>query len=512
MLCNSPHAARLASSLLLATALSGCGLVDRVGGVASGLFNPSPARSTAAVGSAKMDQTSTVAMGSLEKLAREMLAAGDPVAALPLVRRAESKSPQSVSLALLHGEVALAANQAEEALSAFERAAALDDGNARAIAGRGVALLALGRDREAHDALSTAVAMADAPVTVLSNAGLALAMLGDSQSAIRILERAVSDAQSTPRTRQNLALAYALAGDRDRALAMALVDMDRDSAHQQMARWSQLDTQVPAQRLAFVSGRTYVAPENYASGDAWRDQSALAALRVIAPVSTDLALATPATPKVAIAEPKPEAPVAPASAMVEAEPPAGALLASLPAPDDSVIAAPAVAPLTQVTRIGSKTAPAKPKLARAALREPIKPQASSVGNWTIQLGNFQKESSLSSFRLAIASPLETAFSSLVGSLRTVSDNRGGQAPTYRLVIGSFATSAEAKPVCASMRQSNIDCFVWSTAASKASVPVKMPQSPKPVEQDKPAENKTPATQIRLPVVPPAGTGPLTSAS
>lgn len=453
---------RVAAALLLVTALSGCGLADRVSGLTSGLFAAAPKRAETA--------ERPVAQSSFEKLAREMLAAGDADAALPLIRRAGKKTPDSVPVALLHGEVALAANAPEESLAAFDRAAALDPDSARAMAGRGVALLSLGRDDDARAALLAAAGAPDAAASVLSNAGLALAMLGDADQSVRVLEQAIAAPDATARTRQNLSLAYALAGDRTRALSMALVDMDRENAQAQLARWSQLSTQAPAARLAFVSGRPQPDLPQLALRQTWHDQAATAALRVIGQQPAAAFAGNQTVSEASAEAPLVVLPVAdeslqssPAPSADWAETTKAPEVIALPLMEEAV-SPPAPLPAAQVTRLSSR-----PALTRTALTVPV-PAVKSVtgGPWTIQLGNFSKLESLAALQASLSKQLEASYAAIFGSLRTIPDQHKTGETVLRLVVGSYATAAEAKPVCADMRRNKIDCFVWSTRHLKPS--------------------------------------------
>lgn len=449
---------RLGMTLTLLSALGGCGVIDRATGSAMSLFKGSPAKPAEETRTA--EETPAPA---LEVLAREMLANGDAVAALPLARKAAARYPERASLALLHGEVALAAAEYDEALSAFDQAATLDGASPRASAGRGVTLLSLGRVEEARDALNSVTGDPAANASVLSNAGLALALLGDNDQAVKVLERAIANPASTARTRQNLALAYMLAGERERAMSMALVDLDRESALQQLARWSQMPQLAPSERMAFVSGRPVPSAPATALADAnWRENAAIAALRIVDPeqkVATAALEDKNREPGPLLALPLMADQVLDANETPLSDTPPAVPTQRIA--ENQLVAAPA-----QVTRIALKPEPGKAVVTQASATiapaaKPAPTPAPSPGLWAIQLGSFRHKESIAVFRAHVLRQLEAAYASVAASLRTVPETHADGRPIYRLVGGSYATAAQAKPVCADMRKNRLDCFIWS---------------------------------------------------
>jgi tetratricopeptide (TPR) repeat protein len=194
------------------------------------------------------------------RVAREMRAAGDPNAALPIYREFSAGLPADAPLKIELGDTLLEANlideamgvygaapgsgraqlglakaqltlgQAEKALPFAQKAVALTPNDPAASTVCGVVLDKLGRHAEAQAAYRTALTHAPQSVAARTDLALSLALTGNYGEALDILEPIARSANATPRLRQNLAFIYGLKGDVAAAKALGQADLDEKTA------------------------------------------------------------------------------------------------------------------------------------------------------------------------------------------------------------------------------------------------------------------------------------------
>lgn len=251
--------------------------------IALGACSYSSASNLPPVAEQQVTQASVQKSGGLKAIADDLAASGQHEAAIPLYRHLGARTGDKTVLTALanslsargahqealkvlgtlaargqldtfgwytYGKTHLALGQFEDALTAFDNAAALDPNNSKARSGRGIALAALGRTHDAMTAFSGVLDPAG-----LSNRALVLAMTGQPDAAVNILKPLVKAGLLGPQGRQNLAMAYLLAGHEAEAFKMARVDLDPVTINDTFTFYRSLSSLAPANRMqAMVTG------------------------------------------------------------------------------------------------------------------------------------------------------------------------------------------------------------------------------------------------------------------
>lgn len=261
------HVSRLASAIVLASALTACSHnanVDlarqsgdtkaaRSGGNSSlaGLAEQLAAQGDHAAAIPLYRQAirrSIIGGGPKIGLAKSLIAVGRYEEAVYVLKKADNDNPEGLRLL---GNAQLVLGRPELAVSAF-REAIRRGSDPRAYGGLGVALDALGRHGEAVDAYDDGLSMDPGNLDLRTNKGLSLALHSQPAQGVGLLEGVVRDPASGPQHRLNLALAYVMLGDDARARRMASIDLGADEAVHMLAYFRSLKTAEPSHRMAGV--------------------------------------------------------------------------------------------------------------------------------------------------------------------------------------------------------------------------------------------------------------------
>ena len=362
--------------------------------------------------------------------------------AIQLAEQAVAKAPTDAGFRALLGNAYFAAGRFHSAESAFKDSLSLYPNQAQVMLKLALAQVALGKKNAAIATLNVA-----RPALGESNYGLALALAGHTADAISVLEPAARDTKADATIRQNLALAYAFAGNWDNARAVAAQDVPANQLDTRIHQWMALASpKSPAEQVAALTGVTPAAV----------DQGQ--------PVK--LALARPDTQVAEVAPPAPTpAPVASAPVAVAAAPiaPTPVTIASIPPappparPTLATLAATAVSEAKAVFAavMPHEKAPAakpRPRVVAAAVRRGSSPAVVQLGAYgspdrvlAAWNGSARKYGALKAYM-----PMSAKFASPKGVF-------------YRLSVRGFASDAEARNLCMSLRRQGASCFVRNTA-------------------------------------------------
>jgi len=362
--------------------------------------------------------------------------------AIQLAEQAVVKAPTDAGFRALLGNAYFAAGRFHSAESAFKDSLSLYPNQAQVMLKLALAQVALGKKNAAIATLNVA-----RPALGESNYGLALALAGHTADAISVLEPAARDTKADATIRQNLALAYAFAGNWDNARAVAAQDVPANQLDTRIHQWMALASpKSPAEQVAALTG---VTPAAVDEGQ---------------PVK--LALARPDTQVAEVAPPAPTpAPVASAPVAVAAAPiaPTPVTIASIPPappparPTLATLAATAVSEAKAVFAavMPHEKAPAakpRPRVVAAAVRRGSSPAVVQLGAYgspdrvlAAWNGSARKYGALKAYM-----PMSAKFASPKGVF-------------YRLSVRGFASDAEARNLCMSLRRQGASCFVRNTA-------------------------------------------------
>jgi Flp pilus assembly protein TadD len=374
--------------------------------------------------------------------------------AIQLAEQAVAKAPNDAGFRALLGNAYFAGGRFRSAEAAYKDSLSLYPNQAQVMLKLALVETALGKKNEAVATLNAA-----RPALGESNYGLALALAGRSAEAVAALEPAARDSSADATVRQNLALAYALAGNWDNARAVAAQDVPADQLDSRIRQWMQLASpKSPADRVAALTG---VTPAAVDQGQPVKlalnrpdTQFAQAAAPAPAPAPAPASVAASAPPPVvaavAPAAPPPPAPVVAAS-VPPAPPPARSTLATLA----STAVAEAKAVFAAVMpHSAAPTAKPKPRVVRAAAQvrrgnSPAVVQLGAYGSPERVLAAWnataKKYGALKAYM-----PLSAKFASPKGIF-------------YRLSVRGFASDAEARNLCMSLRRQGGSCFVRNVA-------------------------------------------------
>jgi Flp pilus assembly protein TadD len=368
--------------------------------------------------------------------------------AIELAEKAVAKSPTDAGFRALLGNAYFAGGRFRSAETAYKDSLSIYPNQAQVMLKLALVQTALGKKADAVATLKAA-----RPALGESNYGLAMALAGRNAEAIRVLEPVARDAHADATARQNLALAYAFAGNWDNARAIAAQDVPAGQLDGRIHQWMQLASpKSAADQVAALTGVTPAAVDEgqpvrlaLARPDTQVADTQMAAAP--APVQTPVAVA--AAPVAAAAAPLAPAPVVVAS-VPPAPPPVRPTLAALA----STVVADAKAVLASVMpHHAAPVVKPRPRLAAApAMRRGNSPAVVQLGAYgspervlAAWNGTAKKYGALKAYL-----PMSARFASPKGVF-------------YRLSVRGFASDAEARNLCMSLRRQGGSCFVRNTA-------------------------------------------------
>jgi len=390
--------------------------------------------------------------------------------AIDLAERAVAKTPNDAGFRALLGNAYFAAGRFHSAEQSYRDALALYAGQPQVVLKLALVQIAQGKDAEAISALNEGRDVLDA-----SDYGLALALAGRPAEAVKVLEAAARDKGADATVRQNLALAHALSGDWNEARIIASQDVPANQLDARMNQWMQLASPKKASdQVASLVGVKPAAidpgqPVQIAlnKGEAVQAVASAAAPTRKAPARSGkppVAKAAVVTAQVAPAAPAPV--VAPAIAPVAA--PVPVIVASVPPappPARSTLAAFATSAVAEAKSVLTSLMPHK-----AAVARPVKPHVVAAAAKrpafrdgkspiVVQLGAYQSANRV----MAAWNGDAHKFGALKAYLPMSARFASAKGTFYRLSVHGFGNIAEAKALCASVRNHGGSCFVRNVA-------------------------------------------------
>jgi Flp pilus assembly protein TadD len=365
--------------------------------------------------------------------------------AIQLAEQAVAKAPTDAGFRALLGNAYFAGGRFRSAESAFKDSLNLYPNQAQVMLKLALVQVALGKKDQAVATLNEA-----RPALGESNYGLAMALAGHSAEAIRVLEPAARDANADATIRQNLALAYAFAGNWDNARAVAAQDVPAGQLDTRIRQWMQLASpKSPAEQVAALVG---VTPAAIDEGQPVKLALARPDTQV-AEVSTAVVAAPPPAP----------APVAVAAAPIAT--PAPVVLASVapaPPPARPTLATLAATAVAEAKAVFAAVMPHSPAPAAKAAKPRVIPAAAPRrGNSpaVVQLGAYGSPDRV----LAAWNGTAKKYGALKAYLPMSARFASPKGVFYRLSVRGFASDAEARNMCMSLRRQGGSCFVRNVA-------------------------------------------------
>ena len=173
--------------------------------------------------------------------------------AVRTLRKALAVSPGDPDARRELGNALVALGQPSLAIAEFE--ASFDKKqDARCLNGIGVALDMMGEQVAAQEQYQAGLRLEPGNASIRNNLALSLAVSGKYPDSLRLLEPIARQPQATPRQRQNLALIYGLAGERDKAAAVARIDLDEISVRRNLAFYETLRAMNDPRKIAEAVG------------------------------------------------------------------------------------------------------------------------------------------------------------------------------------------------------------------------------------------------------------------
>lgn len=400
------------------------------------------------------------------------------------IERAVAAVPRDAGYRLLLADIYLKAGRFDSARATYADVLELDPSNRRAGMSFALAQIALGRP-------AAAVAQVDYLDGIASDAdrGLAYALAGHPERGIALLEPLARSQMATPRIRQNLALAHALAGDWRRARAIAAQDVSPAELEARMTQWASLAR--PDSGMTRIAGLLGVTPVASDPGQPVRlalVRSADAPVQVAqaVPVAPLLDPGAPPRQLVSLAPAAPAYPQASAPAPAvsgdsdwgrPAEAPAQIAEAPsyylpVPQPEPEAPSAREVEralavqtlnrPTPAVVQAASVSLPPAPRFNRAAPRVAVAQVRAGASRYVVQLGAFSNEANAERawvetqgrYGLTPYAPL------------TVTIDHQGRT-LHRVAVAGFASEADARRLCGSIKAEGGECFVRENAGDAA---------------------------------------------
>jgi len=160
-------------------------------------------------------------------------------AAEPLKRaiRIDGDNPEARRV---YGNVLIALDRPNDAITQFEAAKELRETAPRIYNGLGVALDMTGQHDKAQASYKEAIRQDPDGLSAKNNLALSLAISGDYEEAVLLLQDVTDSPLSSARNRLNLALVYGLMGDLNRAAQTAAKDLPRDDVRKNLMRYQEL--------------------------------------------------------------------------------------------------------------------------------------------------------------------------------------------------------------------------------------------------------------------------------
>ncbi|MFQ5972719.1 MAG: SPOR domain-containing protein [Alphaproteobacteria bacterium] len=417
---------------------------------------------------------------SLLRIADSARQAGDPVAAIPIYKRAHKLSPEDPrplielggtlnelgqfraasevwadALALDpnnavalrgFGNTLTGLNQPHLALAKFQQALAIEE-DAATYNGIGVANDMLGQPGEAQDSYRMGLALAPDELRLTNNLGLSLALSGEHDEAIRLLERAVTLPGATARHRQNLALAYGLAGDTDKAARMARIDLDETAVQRNLGYYAVLGgIRDHARKVAAVSNLTAQLAPLPALQQKTQPRQVSA---VPNPTSAGRQEVAETTPVEAVPTPlNVEKPTLKPAAGESSELAARSTLAPASETDQEPSAF-ATPPAGAITSPEGEQTPASATVVAVA-------EAPEETNWYVQVASLRNRASAADEWTR----LQQRQSELLGALgMRVWRTELSQGTYYRVLAGPLPSRGAAQSLCSQLKERNQDCLI-----------------------------------------------------
>ncbi|HER27387.1 MAG TPA: hypothetical protein ENI69_09800 [Rhodospirillales bacterium] len=232
------------------------------------------------------DQQSRAAQ--LMRIADSTAQGGDLNSALALYRRASAFAPEELPPLIAIGDTAFRLSLFDQAAKAYEQATRIEPNSATAHSGsgktlialaqpkaalfhyqatsrlaadqyggyngQGVALDLLGRHGEAQVRYRDGLKKSPDSLVLANNLALSLAIEGDFDAALEILTPYRNNPRAGVRLRQNLALIYGLTGQKNRAAALAALDLKENAVLNNLKYYEKLRTLAPAERAKALLG------------------------------------------------------------------------------------------------------------------------------------------------------------------------------------------------------------------------------------------------------------------
>jgi Flp pilus assembly protein TadD len=392
--------------------------------------------------------------------------------AIDFAERAVARTPSDAGFRALLGNAYFAGGRFASAESAYKDSLSIYSNQPRVILKLALAEIALGKKDEAVSVLDAAGDMIDP-----ADYGLALALAGRAAEAIPVLQTTARQQNADARARQNLALAYALSGDWTQARTIAAQDVPANQLDARIHQWMQLATpKRPSDQVASLLGVT----------PAVVDQGQPVRLALTQPATQMAAAVPPTAPQPQVVEAVPALP--PSPQIAEAVPPAppppriaeaapvsapqfAEAIASAPAPRPAPAAAELVDASSVTTAlvaaaekakdaVASLFMPAKPapvaKARRVAARPAVRNGKSPA---VVQIGAYRSANSV-----AVAwNGAARKYSALKAYMPMSARFASPKGVFYRLSVKGFASTGEAKALCAQLRRGGGKCFVRNFA-------------------------------------------------
>lgn len=157
--------------------------------------------------------------------ASALRAIGSMPAALDVLTRAGSLTPDDPRILAEYGKTLTAAGRAADAMPVFEQALSFDPRNWRTLAAQGVAYDQLSQHDDARASYRAAISAAPNEPTPWNNLALSYALTDDLEDAELAMREAMSKPKATAKMRQNLALVLGLRGEYTDAERLARAEM-----------------------------------------------------------------------------------------------------------------------------------------------------------------------------------------------------------------------------------------------------------------------------------------------
>jgi Flp pilus assembly protein TadD len=389
--------------------------------------------------------------------AQDALVKGDAASAVTFAEQAVAATPNDADFRALLGNAYFAAGRFASAEAAYKDSLSLNGGQAQIVLKLALVTIAQGKASEAAALLDSARNSLDP-----SDYGLALALAGQPSLAANVLEEAARAPGADARVRQNLALAYALQGEWTEAKTIAGQDMPADQLDARIQQWMAFAK--PAHAADQVAALTGVTPAAADPG-----QPVRLALNA-QPSDVRLAAAEPVPAPAPAFEAAP--PMAQQAAAPAAVPPAVEYAAAPVETAPEPIAVAAADPAPVVPPPVAKAAKAKAAPAIAEAKPGLSPRASSLfrkaslakpargnSNAVVQLGAY----SSSNFVHVAWNNISKKYPALRGYDPSTARFESAKGTVYRLSVKGFASDAQARDFCSSLKSAGGSCFVRDTA-------------------------------------------------